>query len=83
MADRKHAYLIKWEDSCSEQGWKRMVDKFGAIEITTLGWLLEKTETHVTVTTSISYHGGVMDPLSIPRSCIKSMKRLPHHIDAI
>jgi len=66
---------IEWEDSCSSRGWKSE-DKDGPVLIKTLGWLAHDMPHCVVVTTSKSSAGNIMDPLTIPKSCIKKLRKV-------
>jgi len=81
---RHYAWLIVWADSSSDSGgWQRMKGvRTEEYDITTIGFMIAKNDKVVTVTTSIALQNGdVMDPFTIPRRCIKSMRRLPQYVE--
>ena len=81
MASKKiQAYVVKWVDSCSLRGWQYVGADHSVSTITTIGWLVKSEKDYVTMTTSITDRGSVMDGLTIPRVAIKSMQRLPQFI---
>lgn len=70
--------LIEWVDSSSIRGWRHdseMTDSFAEpAKIQSIGYLLKDTKDFVTITTSVSENGGIMDPLSIPKVAITKRK---------
>lgn len=81
MKKRIHAYTVNWRDSCSLRGWQRLNDPDHTESvISSVGWVIKETKTEVTLTTSVSGHGSVMDALTIPREAITKMTRLKYHI---
>lgn len=79
---RHHAYVIKWDDSAALKGWRAMAHaaQHCTAEITSIGWLVAETKTHMTITTSIAGDGQVMDALTIPKAAITKRTRLERHI---
>lgn len=79
---KHHAYIVKWRDSAATRGWRSIDDPAHneVAEITSIGWLVGKTSKTLTITTSISGGGNVMDALSIPVECVTKMERLKQHI---
>ena len=74
---RRHAYIIVWNDSTALRGWHPINSpEHKTSSITSIGWIIKQEPKTVTITTSISQFGNVMDALSIPRNSIKRMKRL-------
>lgn len=79
---KHHAYVIKWRDSCSNGGWRRVdtLDREEIAIITSVGWIVRQTKKEITITTSMSDRGNVMDTLTIPREAVTMMTRLKQHI---
>lgn len=83
---KKHqAYIVKWRDSSALQGWHSVDDnRHGNITtITSIGWLVKETAKVITITTSISECGNVMDALSIPKEAVTKMTKIPRHIENV
>lgn len=76
MTKKYPVYRIFWLDSAAPVGWKHPDYPFEVAAVESVGFLIEKTPKQVTITTSVSDEGNVMDPLSIPRAAITKMKRL-------
>lgn len=76
MAKKYPVYRIFWVDSAAPAGWTRPDYAFEVATIESVGFLIEKTPKQVTITTSVSDEGHVMNPLSIPVAAITKMKRL-------
>ena len=77
---KHHAYIVTWIDSAVSHGWHPIECDGRASTITTVGWLAKQDKNTVTITSSISDHGRVVDPLTIPRVAVQRMYRLPQHI---
>lgn len=78
---RLHAYTVKWRDSSAVRGWNRITtDQHGVSIITSIGWLLRRTKKEITITTSVTYDGSCMDPLTIPLEAVVKLSRLPQYI---
>jgi hypothetical protein len=79
---KHHAFVVKWRDSAANRGWRSIDDPAHdeVAEITSVGWLVRQTPRTISLTTSISGQGNVMDTLSIPRECITKMQRLKNYI---
>jgi hypothetical protein len=80
---KKHyAHIVKWRDSAAMRGWRPMDDPghTAVAEVTSVGWIVSKTPKTITITTSISDSGSVMDALSIPREAVTKMVRLKNYI---
>ena len=82
MAKKHPAVIVKWRDSASLRGWQDIDTKHGPAEITTIGWLIEKNKKQVLIASCVSYEGSIRDALAIPRSCVTSLEKLPHHIES-
>lgn len=69
--------MISWNDtrSCSE--WREPDEHLPHAVIHTCGWITLDTPKYVTIVASIDDDGEfVGDVLTIPRGCIKTIKRL-------
>ncbi len=64
--------LVQWEDSVSASGWTKL-DRYGFCPIITVGWLVNQDKYVVTISSSWDYESNVIDPISIPRGCIRSI----------
>lgn len=65
-------------------GWRSVADPtLGTSKIITIGFLVQRTEKMLVVSTSISEGGSAMDPLGIPTAAIYSIKRLPYYIEVV
>ncbi len=78
MVKEERVVRIDWVDSCSNYGWRPKEDG-GVSMIHSVGLLVEEKSDCVMITTSRSEYGNCIDQLSIPKACIKKMKkfRLP------
>ena len=66
---------IEWEDSCSTSGWvKHDVKEHRPIMIRSVG-ILAYDKKFVTLSTSEDEFGKHSDPMSIPRSAIKKVRK--------
>lgn len=78
---KHHAYIVKWRDSSSLRGWNPIGHEQHSVSIlTSVGWLARSTPREITITTSVSEQGSVMDALTIPREAVTKMTRLKHYI---
>lgn len=71
-------YLF-WLDSTNlTGGWHYLGDTFRAVpkEIETVGFVLDISDTAVTISSTQSNSGGNVDPLTIPLGCIQDYKLL-------
>lgn len=76
--------IVEWEDSqATTSGWRHETDlnpKYELPIVYTVGYLLQETERYVTVVQSMIFYKDVSNQIcgimSIPRSCIKSIKKL-------
>lgn len=78
---RHHAYIVKWRDSSGLVGWHGIDDSAHEVAIiTSVGWLVRQTPKTMTLTTSISEKGHVVDAITIPREAVTKTTRLKYHI---
>lgn len=78
IRQQAHAVEVVWIDSAFHRGWGSHENKVREMQIETcrtVGFLLEKTSRVVKVAQSVS-DGTFADGISIPRRCVKSIKRL-------
>lgn len=71
---------VEWIDSYATRGWThesdlRSDDSFASC-IVSIGFLVKNTKEFVTISTSVSTNGNLMDPLTIPKVAIKTLKKL-------
>ena len=58
---------ITWQDSCIESDWLHDADAAMCVaEIRSVGWLLKKTRTTITIAQSIDWEGKTGDRLTVP-----------------
>ena len=71
---------VEFVDSCTRGTWSSLEEhrrESSPSLCRSVGYLLERTATHVTVAQSISSHSqSVADTMSIPRACVRAIKRL-------
>lgn len=68
-------YAVTWIDSCSMQGWQKDVDN-STSQIESVGWLVGQTSKVITLASSVSNQGSILDPITIPRVTITRMRRI-------
>lgn len=69
--------IVKWTDSSTLRGWHPInSSEHGVAYITSLGWVVKETPTEITLSASMSCWGNCADAITIPKSCVKSIKRL-------
>lgn len=69
---------VEWEDACQSSGWGRPPDPRDALErmvVRSRGFLVHDDRHHVVVAQSVASNGQLADVLTIPRGCIRRMKR--------
>ncbi len=68
---------IEWVDSNIMHGWQPLDIFEGRLALCeSVGYLYEETDELVTLTMGASDLGSIIETLSIPRGCIKSIKEL-------
>lgn len=71
---------IEWVDSYAVNGWQHEnsleTDEKFMSRIVSIGFLLKNTKEFVTISSSVSTAGSLMDPLTIPKVAIKKFKKL-------
>lgn len=74
MSRRKPRSIVAivWHDAVAAAGWTDHADAAPPAEIHSVGWLIKRTRSHVTIATSIGgdEHNGSM---TIPRGMIQSL----------
>ena len=81
MRKRHYAVRVRWRDSATSRGWQSITNDQRAATIHSVGWMVKHTKDEVTLTTGISEEGHVVDPITIPRSCIDKITRLKTFIE--
>lgn len=74
---------VEWIDAASTNGWQRATDidqeqahDGGLVECRSTGYVLSKDPRSIRLAQSQSAHGSVAEVQAIPRSCIRSIRRL-------
>lgn len=81
MKTKHRATVINWVDSTSWLGWRSIGSDLCPSEITTIGWLISKSKSHVVVTSCISGDDQGRDAVTIPRGCITKMETLDRYVE--
>ncbi len=70
--------LIKWADSKVMHGWRESEDTTydDVAHCQTVGFLQYEDSEKVTITFGSSDSGFIMETITIPRGCIKSVRKL-------
>ncbi len=70
--------VVEWEDTSTHGAWKGEADDFTSeIEpCVSVGWKLKSTRKHLRITAMRTIGGACNDRQSIPRGCIKNIRRL-------
>ena len=68
--------LVEWDDSSTCVGWHRLSSEDDISHCISTGLLCKETEKSITLTISKSELGSIAETISIPRSCIKRIRRL-------
>lgn len=79
MVKRLPIIEVEWTDSCSVGGWKSRADyeKYEPDECRSIGYLVKRTHSHIIlVQTQSDQNSNVTDGITIPRSAIKSVRKL-------
>jgi hypothetical protein len=75
---RKLVY-VEWEDSCSfsRNGWREIgSESLTTSKIKTIGWIVDETDTFITISNCISEESNCTNHFTIPRGCITKVKML-------
>lgn len=67
---------VKWIDSAFNQGWRTASQKVTYSECLTTGYLVEKSARQVVVAMQVNDEGGYSEAMAIPRSCVKSIRKV-------
>ena len=72
------AVEVVWEDAASaNSAWKPLEDiRATTVVIRSVGYLLEVTDRRVTLLQNAGDNGRAADTITVPRSCVRSMRRL-------
>lgn len=70
--------MIEWEDSCTEPTWHRRGSSLDTVaSCVSVGIMTQDNDSCVSLTQSISNStGNIGDTITIPRSCIKRIRKL-------
>ena len=70
--------LIEWLDSNIMHGWRteEEVKEDILAHCKTIGFLIAQNDKCITLTMGISDFGSVLESITIPKGCIKSMREL-------
>jgi hypothetical protein len=78
MYPRGKALRVFWVDSTQSGGWRYGENHSVVIEnIATLGWITETDEDGLSMTSTLSRHGGVLTVVSIPWQAVVDIQELP------
>lgn len=66
---------ILWEDSCSNDSWNSPDNHGGVLQVMTVGYLLHDFKRSVCVVQNMLGNKNVSCSMTIPKSCITSIKR--------
>ena len=70
---------VDWEDSASGGGWNRLddfKDRHGTLSCQSVGYVAKSDKDVVMLVQSVCENGDVNDSISIPRKCIKRVRRI-------
>ena len=67
----KDAKIVKvdWKDAYETNGWSYDLSEMVPADCTTVGYLIQDCDTHITIASSTADH-GVCACMTIPRGCI-------------
>ena len=68
--------LVEWEDSSTCVGWHRLGYDDDISRCVSIGVLCKESDKFITLALSKSDSGNIGDTISIPRSCVKRIRRL-------
>ena len=73
-----HLVEVRWEDISCQAGWdsEENVRKAEPIACITVGWRMESTAKKLVLVSSRSDNGTYGDRNTIPKGCIKSIRRI-------
>jgi hypothetical protein len=60
---------VEWKDAFESNGWSYDLDEMVPADCSTIGYLIQDLETHITVASSTADH-GVCNCMTIPKGCI-------------
>ncbi len=70
---------VDWEDANSQCGWnsrKRMQEVDLGYACTSVGFVIRETKKNLAIAGTIGENGSCTDPISIPKGCIKKIRRI-------
>lgn len=69
------AVYVEWVDSSTTYGWQNPESDETSL-IRSVALLVAKTARTITLSTSESQHGRMVDQISIPMSCVRKLRRI-------
>ena len=66
---------VHWEDSTTYMGWSSIKRPWSVQTIFTTGYLISEDKRTITVGASVDPDGDTTDAITIPRGCIKSVRK--------
>lgn len=70
---------VVWDDAATSGRWlslKTYIEDRGIVECRAVGYLTKKNAREIQVVQQISKEGDVSDSVTIPRSCVRRIRRL-------
>lgn len=67
---------VLWDDSMSHGGWQAPAAYTWGMACRSIGWLLERTPSHLVLLQSQNEHGQVAEALEIPRRAVRQVRVL-------
>ncbi len=78
MIGNNELVKIRWYDASDCEGWNfadQIEETCSLAECQTVGYIVKETTDYITITSTIAFNGAelvLLNPLSIPKACIKS-----------
>lgn len=75
---KKPLVIVEWEDISGSMSWmsEKEVKKTEPIQCTTVGWQMKSTGKKLVLISTYSGENSYSDRNTIPKGCIKSIRRL-------
>ena len=67
---------VEWDDSCVLRGWQSPEGDHTVAKISSVGFLIREEKHALTISTSLSDYGNIMDGLTIPKAHITKRRRV-------
>jgi hypothetical protein len=68
--------LVDWVDSNFMHGWLEENTECDLAQVHNIGYLVSETDDKITLASGISAYGLMLNPITIPKGCIKSIIEL-------